>query len=117
MPKPDGKWRTCIDFSDLNKACLKDRFPLPKIDQLVDSTAGHETMSFMDAYSGYKKISMHPPDQEHTSFVTDKGLYYYNVMPFGLKNVGATYYRLVNRMFAKQIRVIMEVYVDDMLVK
>ena len=71
----------------------------------------------MDAYSGYNQIAMHPPDQEHTSFVTDKGLYCYNVMPFGLKNTGATYQRLVNRMFASQIEVNMKVYVDDMLVK
>jgi hypothetical protein len=95
----------------------EDCFPLPRIDQLVDATVGHETMSFMDAYSGYNQISMHPPDQEHTSFVTDKGLYCYSVMPFGLKNVGATYQRLVNRMFAEKIRVNMEVYVDKMLVK
>ena len=74
-------------------------------------------MSFMDVYSGYNQIAMHPPDQEHTSFVTDKGLYCYNVMPLGLKNAGATYQRLVNRMFASQIGVNMEVYVDDMLVK
>ena len=105
VPKPNGKWRTCIDYSDLNKACPKDCFPLPRIDQLVDATAGHETMSFMYAYSGYNQIAMHPPDQEHTSFVTDKGLYCYNVMPFGLKNAGATYQRLVNRMFASQIGV------------
>ena len=117
LSKPNGKWRTCIDYSYLNKACPKDCFPLPRIDELVDATAGHETMSFMDAYSGYNQIAMHPSDQEHTSFVTDKGLYCYNVMPFGLKNAGATYQRLVNRMFASQIGVNMEVYVDDMLVK
>ena len=115
--KPNGKWRTCVDYSDLNKACPKDSFPLPRIDQLVDSTAGHELLSFMDAYSGYNQIPMHLPDQEHTSFVTDLGLYCYKVMPFGLKNAGATYQRLVNRMFADQIGKTMEVYVDDMLVK
>ena len=91
VPKPNGTWRTCIDYSDLNKACPKDCFPLPRIDQLVDATAGHGLMSFMDAYSGYNQIPMHAPDQEHTSFITDKGLYCYNVMPFGLKNAGATY--------------------------
>lgn len=53
VPNSNGKWRTCIDYSDLNKACLKDYFPLPRIDQLVDATAGHETMSFMDAYLRY----------------------------------------------------------------
>ena len=71
----------------------------------------------MDAYSGYNQIPMNPADEEHTSFITDKGLYCYKVMPFGLKNAGATYQRLVNKMFTNQIGRNMEVYVDDMLVK
>ena len=71
----------------------------------------------MDAYSGYNQIMMHEPDQEDTSFITDVGLYCYKVMPFGLKNAGATYQRLVNAMFKLQIGKTMEVYVDDMLVK
>ena len=94
-----------------------DSFPLPLVDQLVDSTAGFKTLSFLDAYSGYNQIKMHPADQAHTTFVTDKGLYCYEVMPFGLKNTGATYQRLVNAMFEDEIGEIMEVYVDDMLVK
>ncbi|KAL2470514.1 Ribonuclease H [Abeliophyllum distichum] len=73
------------------KACPKDSFPLPRIDQRADATSGHELLSFMDAYSGYNQIPMYPHDEEHTSFVTDKGLYCYKVMPFGLKNDGATY--------------------------
>nr|XP_017225259.1 PREDICTED: uncharacterized protein LOC108201488 [Daucus carota subsp. sativus] len=117
VKKPNGKWRTCIDFTDLNKACPKDSFPLPRIDQLVDSTAGHALLSFMDAYSGYNQIPMYEPDQEHTSFITDRGLYCYIGMPFGLINAGATYQRLVNMMFKDQIGKTMEVYVDDMLVK
>ncbi|CAL8096158.1 unnamed protein product [Prunus armeniaca] len=107
----------CQDYTDLNKACPKDSFPLPKIDQLVDATVGYELLSFMDAYSGYNQIFMHLADSEHTAFITDRGLYCYNVMPFGLKNVGATYQRLVNRIFTKHIGSIMEVYVDNMLVK
>ena len=117
VKKPNGKWRICIDYKDLNKACPKDCFPLPRIEQLVDATAGHELLSFMDAYSGYNQIRMHEPDQIKTTFVTDRGLYCYKVMPFGLKNAGATYQRLVNRIFADQIGKTMEVYVDDMLVK
>ena len=117
VPKPNGKWRTCVDFTDLNKACPKDCFPLPRIDQLVDATSGHETLSFMDAYSGYNHTVMNPVDQEHTSFMTPTNVYCYKVMPFGLKNAGPTYQRLVNRMFADQIEINMEVYVDDMLVK
>ncbi|XP_057950900.1 uncharacterized protein LOC131145724 [Malania oleifera] len=70
--KPNGKWRTCIDFTDLNKACPKDSFPLPRIDQLVDSTSGHELLSFMDAYSGYNQIPMSPTDEEKTFFVTER---------------------------------------------
>ncbi|XP_004308263.1 PREDICTED: uncharacterized protein LOC101303281 [Fragaria vesca subsp. vesca] len=117
VPKPNGKWRMCVDYTNLNKACPMDSFPLPRIDQLVDSTVGFKMLSFLDAYSGYNQIKMHPTDQEHTTFVTDKGLYCYEVMPFGLKNAGATYQRLVNAMSEEEIGEVMEVYVDDMLVK
>ncbi|KAL6183848.1 hypothetical protein ACLB2K_045258 [Fragaria x ananassa] len=117
VQKPNRKWRRCADYINLNKACPKDSFHLPRIDQLVDSTVGHKLLSFMDAYTGYNQILLCEEDQEYTSFVTNKGLYCYCMMPFGLKNVGATYQRLVNRMFANLIRSIMEVYVDDMLVK
>ncbi|CAL9011062.1 unnamed protein product [Prunus brigantina] len=110
-------WRMCVDYTNLNRACPKDSFPLPRIDQLVDATAGHALLSFMDAYSGYNQIFMHPEDQAHTSFITDRGLYCYKVMPFGLKNAGATYQRLVNSIFAPLIGNTMEVYVNDMLVK
>ena len=106
-----------MDFTDLNKACPKDSYPLPRIDQLVDSTAGHRLLSFMDAISGYNQIKMDKEDQEKTSFITSQGLFCYKVMPFGLKNAGATYQRLVNHMFRPQIGWNVEVYVDDMLVK
>ena len=88
VPKKGGKWRVCVDYTDLNKACPKDSFPIPQIDQLVDSTARNELLFFMDAYSGYNQIRIHSDDQEKTSFITSQGLYYYNVMPFGLKNAG-----------------------------
>ncbi|KAL2227023.1 UNVERIFIED_CONTAM: Retrovirus-related Pol polyprotein from transposon [Sesamum indicum] len=117
VPKPGGKWRMCTDFTDLNKACPKDPYPLPRIDVLVDSTAGYKIFSMMDAYQGYHQIFMAKEDRIKTSFVTDRGIFCYNVMPFGLKNAGATYQRLVNKMFAQQIGKTMEVYVDDMLVK
>ena len=117
VKKANGKWRLCIDFTDINRACPKDSFPLPRIDLIVDTTAGHELLNFMDAFSGYNQISMDPSDQEKTSFVTGQGTYCYRVMPFGLKNAGATYQRLVNKMFQKQIGASMEVYIDDMLVK
>ena len=107
----------CIDFADLNQAYQKDSLLLPKIDQLVDSTTGHKLLSLMDTFSGYNQILMDEEDQEKTSFVTSQRLYCYKVMPFGLKNIGATYQRLVNRMFSHQIGSNVEVYVDDMLVK
>ena len=117
VKKANGKWRLCIDFTDVNQACPKDSFPLPRIDLIVDATSGHELLSFIYDFSSYNKISMDPDDQENTSFVTGQGTYCYRVMPFELKNAGATYQRLVNRMFQKQIRTSMEVYIDDMVVK
>ncbi|XP_013632991.1 PREDICTED: uncharacterized protein LOC106338596 [Brassica oleracea var. oleracea] len=109
--------RVCVDFTDLNKACPKDSHPLPNIDRLVESTAGNEMLTFMDAFSGYNQIMMHPDDREKTAFITDKGTYCYKVMPFGLKNAGATYQRLVNKMFVDKLGITMEMYIDDMLVK
>lgn len=91
----NGKCQVCIDFTYLNKSCLKDPFPLPHIDKLVDATSGHQLMTLMDAFSGYNQILMHPEDQKKTSFMTSKGIYCYKVMPFGLKNAGSTYQRLL----------------------
>ena len=115
--KPKGKWRTCIDFTNLSKACTKDNFPLLWINQLVDTMTGHELLSFIDAYSGYNQILIYEQDEEHTSFITNHGLYCYKVMLCGLKNARVTYQRLVNIMFKNLIEKTMEVYVDDMLVK
>ena len=117
VKKASRKWRMCVDFTDLNKACPKDSYPLPRVNVLVDSTTRHQLLSFMDTFSGYNQIRMHENDQEETSFVTNQGLFCYKVMPFGLKNAGATYQRLMNRMFAPQIGRNVQVYVDDMLVK
>ena len=88
VKKVNGKWRLCIDFTDVNRACPKNSFPLPRIDLIVDATADHELLSFMNAFSGYNQIKMDPSDQEKTSFVTGQGTYCYQVMPFGLKNLG-----------------------------
>ena len=117
VKKPNGKWRMCVDFTDLNRACPKDSYPLPRIDTLVDSTARHELLSFMDAFLGYNQIKMKEEGQEKTSFVTSQGLFCYKVMSFGLKNAGATYQRLMNKMFVHQLGRNVQVYVDDMLVK
>ena len=106
-----------MDFTDLNKACPKNSYPLPCIDQLVDSTVGHKLLNFMDTFLSYSQIRMDEADQEKTSFITSQCLFCYKVMPFGLKNAGARYQRLVNHMFRPQIGRNVEVYVDDMLVK
>ena len=100
VKKASEKWRVCVDFTNLNKACPKDSYPLPRIDTLVDLIARNQLLSFMDAFSGYNQIKMEEVDQEKTSFVTSQGLFCYKVMPFGLKNAGATYHRLMNKMFA-----------------
>ena len=101
VKKSNGKWRMCVDFTDLNNACPKDNFPLPRTDQLVDSTASHKLLTFMNAFSGYNQILMKEEDQEKTAFVTSQGLYCYKVKPFELQNAGVTYQRLVNQMFSK----------------
>ena len=80
----------CVDFTNLNKACPKDSYPLPRIDTLVDSTTRHQLLSFMDTFSGYNQIKMEEADQEKTFFVTSQRLFCYKVMPFELKNAGAT---------------------------
>ena len=99
VPKKGGKWRVYVDYTDLNEESSKYRFPLPRIDQIVDASAGHGMLSFLDAFSEYHQIPMHPHDAKKTTFITQHGLYCYNVMPFGLKNVGATYQRLVIMIF------------------
>ena len=106
-----------MDYTDLNDDCPKDSFPLPRIDKIVDASAAHGMLYFLDAFSGYHQIPMHPLDEEKTSFITPHGLYCYNVMPFDLKNAGATYQRLVTKMFRPLLGNTMEVYIDDMLVK
>ena len=116
VPQSNGKWRTCINFTNSNKACSKHSFLLPCIDQLVDMTARHELLSFMDAYSGYNQIPMFELDKEHTSFITDHGLYYYKAMPFGLKNVGATYQRYTWMMVKLKVVGDHLIHLDEMFV-
>jgi hypothetical protein len=115
--KKGGKWRMCVDYAGLNKACPKVPYPLPRIDQIVDSTAGCETLSFLDAYSGYHQIRMKESDQLATSFITPFDMYCYVTMPFGLRNAGATYQRCMNHVFGEHIGRTVEAYVDDIVVK
>ena len=92
-----------MDFTDLNRACPKDPFPMPKIDQLVDATYGHLRMSFLDAFQGYHQIVLVGEDQEKTAFISPEANYHYTAMPFGLKNTGATYQWMMMRMFRDKI--------------
>src|ERR1044071_6780457 len=115
--KKNGSWRMCVDYKDLNKACPKDQYPLPGIDLKVDSLAPFKYKFFLDAYRGYHQIQMAYEDDDRTAFRTDRGVYCYTKMPFGLKNAGATYQRLMDQAFINQIGVNLEVYVDDLVIK
>ena len=115
--KKDGKWRVCVDYTDLYEACPKNSFPLPHIDQIFYVPLRHGILLFMDAFYRYNLIPMHPPDTDKTNFITLHRLYCYNVMPFGLKNVGATYQRSVTKIFRLLLGESMEFYIDDMLLK
>ncbi|XP_057452841.1 uncharacterized protein LOC130744695 [Lotus japonicus] len=117
VKKANGKWHMCVDYTDLNKACPKDPFPLPSIDALVDNSSGYEYLSLMDAYSGYNQIPMHRDDEEKTAFITDRGTYCYTMLPFGLKNAVATYQRMMTRIFGDLMGKSVEVYIDDIIVK
>src|ERR1044072_3122308 len=91
VKKSNGKWRMCTDYTDLNKHCPNDSYPLPSMDKLVDGASGNEILSLMDAYFGYNQIRMHQEDEEKIAFMTPRENYCYKIMPFGLKNVGVTY--------------------------
>uniref|UniRef100_A0A2N9FFM0 RNA-directed DNA polymerase n=1 Tax=Fagus sylvatica TaxID=28930 RepID=A0A2N9FFM0_FAGSY len=117
VKKKNGQIRCCVDFRNLNKACPKDEFPLPNMDLLIDSAAGHAMFSFMDGFSGYNQIFMSPKDAEKTAFRTPIGNFYYTVMPFGLKNAGATYQRTMTAIFHDMMHREIEDYVDDIVVK
>jgi putative transposase len=89
--KKKNTWHMCIDYTSLNQDCPKDPFVLPCIDQVIDSIAGYDLLSFLDTYSGYYQIPLYEPDQIKTLFITPYGAYCYVTMLFGLKNTGATY--------------------------
>jgi hypothetical protein len=110
-------YRMCIDFTALNKHCPKDYFPLPRIDQIIDSTVGCERLSFLDTYSRYNQIRLKVEDKDKTVFITPHGVYCYMTMPFGLKNAGATYQRCMQACLKEQIGRNIEVYVDNIIIK
>jgi hypothetical protein len=110
-------WRMRVDYTDLNKHCPKDPFGLPRIDQVVDSTAGCSMLSFLDCYSGYHQISLAKEDEEKTAFITSFGAFCYTSMPFGLKNAEATYQRAIQTCLADHWGKHVEAYVDDVVIK
>lgn len=107
----------CIDYTDLNRACPKDAYPLPNIDYLADGAARHIMLSFLDAYSGYNQIRMDPVNEEKAEFIAKSKNYCHKVMSFGLKNIEATYQRLIYKVFGAKLGRNLEVYVDDMVIK
>jgi hypothetical protein len=117
VKKANGKWRMCIDFTDLNKAYPKDEFPLPRIDSLVDAAASLELMSLLDCYSGYHQIWMKKEGEPKTSFITPSGTYHYLRMPEGLKNVGGSFSRMTAKALHSQVGRNVLTYVDDIIVK
>jgi len=116
VTKPNSNWRMCVDYRNLNSACSKDSYPFPKIDRLVHRATAHRILSFWNAYSGYNQISMHSWDKEKMTFMTTDANYYYEVIPFDLKNVGATYQRLMDKIFRGMIGRCVEVYMDGIVV-
>ena len=117
MKKKNGQIWCCVDFRNLNKACPKDKFPLPNIDLLVNSATRNSKFLFMDGYNGYNQICMSAKDAEKTAFRTLIKNFYYIVMPFGLKNAGATYRQTMATIFYDMMHREMEDYVDDIVVK
>ncbi|GKU96885.1 hypothetical protein SLEP1_g10067 [Rubroshorea leprosula] len=117
VKKANGKWRMCINYTNLNDACPKDCYPMPNIDKLVEAASGNERLSLLDAYSGYHQVPMALEDEDKTSFYAGDEIYCYVMMPFGLKNAGATYQKMVTIVFRAQIGRNLEVYVDDIVVK
>jgi hypothetical protein len=111
-----GQWRICIDYIDLNRHCPKDSFPLPRIDQVVDSMARSVLLRFQDCYSGYHQIALKVSNQDKTAFIMPHDIYYYTTMTFGLKNAGATYQKAIQKCLESQIFDNVEDYADDVVV-
>ena len=117
ISKPIGEIRVCTNFHDTNNACHKVYFTLPNINMIVDRIVGHDMLSFMDGFSSYNQILINPNDHHKTSFTTPWDNFCWKVMPFGLKNIGATYQRAMVTMFHEHIHKMVEVYMDDIIVK
>ena len=117
VKKKNGQIKCCVDFRNLNKACLKDEFRFPNMDLLIDFVVGNAMFSFVDGFSGYNQIRMAPKDAEKTTFRTPMGNFYYTIIPFGLKNIGATYQRAMMAIFHDMMHQELEDCVNDIVVK
>jgi hypothetical protein len=117
VKKKNGKWRMCVDFTDLNKACKKDNFPLERVDKIIDDAANSEMLSLLDMFSGYHQIRVRKEDEEKASFITPFGTFCFVRMPEGLKNAGCTFSRMIAIVLHPQLRRNILAYVDDIVVK
>jgi hypothetical protein len=117
VKKKNGKWRMCVDFTDLYKECKKDDFPLERVDKIVDDAANSEMLSLLDMFSGYHQIRVRREDEEKTSFITPFGTFYFVRMPEGLKNERCTFSRMIAIVLHPQLRRNILAYVDDIVVK
>jgi hypothetical protein len=119
VQKKDGRWRVYVDFRDLNRATPKDEYPMPVVEMLINAAACNKILSFMDGNAGYNQIFMAPEDIHKTAFRVPgaMGLFEYVVMTFGLKNAGATYQRAMNYIYHDLIDILVEIYIDDVVLK
>ena len=113
VPNKNGKWRICVDYRELNKATQKEHFPLPFIDQVLDTLAGKQFFSFLHGFSGYNQIQIAPEDQDKNTFTCSWGTFAYRVFPFGLCNAPATFKRVILSIFSDLINEGLEFYMDD----
>ena len=114
--KNNGEVRLCIDFRNLNKVSLKDNYPLPKMEHILQKVVGSERISTMDGFSGYNQIKVLPEDKEKIAFITPWGTFMYAKMPFGLMNAGATFQRAMDIAFAEENDKFVVVYMVDITV-
>ena len=116
VPKKNGKLRVCVNLKKVNAATVKDHYPLPITDHVLERVAGKAAYSFLDGFSGYNQVSIKKEDQHKTSFATEWGIFAYRVMPFGLTNAPATFQRLMLHAFKEYLRIFLEIFMDDLCV-